>query len=246
MLTEYRGRRNAQRVFEALESLKQAVESKASAADALTEDQVVEVVHETFEELVKTSSEEKVKYLKNSLAKAFAADKIPYFRKQLYLSVLRDLSLAEIDLLRVIYLYSDPFVISHPLPRPQRAAPGDPYTVTVATTFGGSTWKTEYQEGVGRNLLEELAESLPGYDQGTLDGTIGALDSRALTRIRPNLDGRAIKIMTEVPNEQGGSVLYVPETTTGMLMNQAPRSTPIEASQTDFGREFIDYVGSAY
>jgi hypothetical protein len=75
----------------------------------LSKDEVVETIHNTLEEITKTSSQDKVRYLRNSLTKAFTADDISYSQKQHYLSTLKELTLGELELMREIYILPDPF-----------------------------------------------------------------------------------------------------------------------------------------
>jgi len=93
ILSEYQDRRNRKRIFDALGELQEAIKGLSDEKlNMLNKDEAVEIVHNTLEEIAKTSSEEKLRYLHNSLTKAFTGDEIAYSQKQFYLSTLKNLS----------------------------------------------------------------------------------------------------------------------------------------------------------
>ena len=110
ILSEYRNRRNSKRIIDTLGELRNDIDRlEGGKQHVLSEDEVIEIMHDALEDIAKTSSEEKLRYLRNSLAKSFTNDEIAYSQKQFYLSTLTELSLGELELLREIYLSSDPF-----------------------------------------------------------------------------------------------------------------------------------------
>lgn len=243
ILSEYRGRRYANRIFGTLEALHKALqECKTPIETVLNEDQVVEIVYETLEEIAKISSEDKVRYLNNSLVRAFTDNKIDYPSKQHYLSVLKLLTLAELDLLRVVYFQGDPFVSTYPKRPSDSDVPvwNNPNLVVLPLM----TYETEYRDSDdGESLRTVLQARMSKYTSGILEGLIGSLDAKNLSNIRENLGRRTIRIDRELP-AHGPSNVYVNRQQTYVLAStERPlQSTPIEASRTEFGRDFLDYI----
>lgn len=257
ILSEYRGRRNAKRILETLDELRNEIERNSSAKkDILSQDEVIELVHNTIEEIVKTSNDEKVGYLRNSLVRAFTNEEISYPQKQHYLAVLKDLTLGELELLKVIYLSGDPFDHRYNEPRPIF----DPQSGHISATYlqalqlardGIDTFALpaidEYTEPAsGDTLRDVLKQKLSHISEGAVEGLTRFLDSKGLSNIEPNLEGRTIKISKRRDLTQLGVIPMQNSIATFQLSKDIPTKTPIEASRTKFGEDFIQYIRSKY
>jgi len=107
----------------------------------------------------------------------------------------------------------------------------------------------EYKEpDTGETLREVLQQKLGHLSKGALEGLTNSLDAKGLSRIRPNLDKRTVKIMTETYRDINQIAFRVPQTNMISLqsLGGTPSATPIEASQTEFGEDFIRYIRSEY
>lgn len=253
VLSEYRGRRNAKRIFGVLDELHEAIEGLSEEPQRiLTPDQVVEVVHNTLEEIAKTSSEEKFGYLRNALVKAFTAEEITYSQKQFYLATLKDMPLGELELMREIYISPDPFIQT----LPQRGVSGVSNGLDNLRYVGRLNvfqlppqYDIEYKEpDSGETLRDVLEHRLSHLSEGALEGLIDSLDAKGLSRIRPHLEKRTVKIMTEVYRDLSRIAFPVADRYVVPLQVEepTPRETPIEASRTHFGEDFIRYIQSKY
>ena len=239
VLSEYRGKRNAERIFNTLNELKEAIEElSGEKRNILSEDEVVEIVENTLEEISRTSSEEKLRYLRNSLTKAFTKEDIAYSQKQFYLLTLRSLSLGELELLKEIYMSSNHFVEIKPL--------SDKLNIPESlqeNVFIPKGYETEYAEPPGgETLWDVLLKRLKHISEGVLEGLVDSLDAKGLSRIRPNLDKKTVKIVTEIYQPPNHVMLRTNHI--DIVEHEHPKRTPIEASQTQFGRDFIKYIQS--
>lgn len=252
VLSEYRGRRNAERIFNALIELQEEIEGLSDEKrNILSEDEVVEIVQNTLEEIARTSSEEKVRYLRNVLTKAFTNDEIAYSEKQLYMSTLRDLSNAELELIREIYMSPDPFVqIQTYRKRESSTGIGILSHIEQANTFYLPTqYDIQYKEpDTGETLREVLQQRLRHLSEGTLEGLINSLDRKGLSNIHPNLEKRTVKIQKEMPYVPSQVTVRIPQTNMISIgtLEKTPSATPIEASHTPFGDGFIRYIQTKY
>jgi len=246
ILSEYRSRRNCKRIFETLDELRKEIEQNPSAKkDVLSQDEVIEIVHSTLEEIMKTSNDEKVSYLRNSLVRAFTSEEISYAQKQHYLAVLKELTLGELEVLGVIYFSGDPFDQRY---RESQLIIGDSF---VAQSGQRNTFTPlpvdEYTEPVsGDTLRDVLEQKLRHISGGVVEGLTRSLDSKGLTNIEPNLDRRTIKISKGRDLAQLGAIPMQNSITTFQLSKDVPTKTPIEASRNRFGEDFIKYIRSKY
>lgn len=110
-------------------------------------------------------------------------------------------------------------------------------------------YDVEYKESnTGENLQEVLLKRLEHLSRGTLEGLTDTLDAKGLSRIRLNLDKRTVKIMTETHRDVDQLVIHLPRTNTVsfQMPMERPSATPMEASRTQFGEDFIRYIQSKY
>jgi hypothetical protein len=238
ILSEYRSRRNAERVFDAMIELKKAIDGLSDKdRNILSKDEVVEIIHGTLEEISKTTNEEKLRYLRNSMIKAFTEKEVVYSQKQFFLSILRDLTLGEIELIREIYLCSDPFIQIIPLTT-SNISKFSSYEAYIPTKY-----EIRYEESaISQTLKKVLKQRLNHFSEGVLEGLIDSLDAKGLSRIRPNLEKNTVKIMTEVYYDP--RIVSISTAENYMIYDKQPKETPIEASQTQFGKDFIKYIES--
>ncbi len=243
ILSEYRGKRNVERIFNALNKLKEIIEELSDEKrNILSEDEVIEIVQTTLEEIARTASDEKLRYLNNSLMKAFTKEDIVYSQKQFYLKTLRDLTLGELELIREIYLSTDPFVEMIPL-----RTPSNNFGIRSNHIYNIPTqYETRYEEpSTGGTLWEVLKNRLGHLSDGALQGIIDSLDSKGLSKISPNLEKSTVLIMTEIyynPNQIEFRESQLHASQIDMVSSQGPQQTPVAASQTQFGRDFIQYI----
>ncbi len=251
ILSEYRSRRYSKRILATLVELREDIgRLEEEKRNILSQDEVIEVIHDTLAEIAKTSSEEKLRYLRNSLTKAFTKDDIDYSQKQFYLSKLTELSLGELELLRVIYLSPDPFEqivpkrVSSTVDSNAILSVGQLNVVRLPPQYD-----IEYKEPTtGETLQEVLQKRLEHLSKGTLEGLIDALDARGLSRIRANLNERTVKILTETYPDANQLVPHLRQVdvVSFQMATGKPGATPIEASRTQFGEDFIRYIQYKY
>jgi len=166
--------------------------------DILSEDEVIEIVYTTLEDIAKTSNEEKLQYLRNSLTKAFTKSEIPYSEKHYYISTLKGLTPGELELIREIYMSPDPFVQIHPKRKSQTGIGVLSYIEQPNVFIPPPDYAIEYKEpDDGETLGEVLRQRLSHLSEGMVEGLINALDAKGLSTIGPNLNKRTVKIMTE-------------------------------------------------
>lgn len=248
VLGENRSAKAATKVADAFEALHRVVKDQGvELSEVLDEDQVVEVVHSTVEEIVKSSDSDKIRYLKNAMINSFTDGDIKFAEKQTYLAILKTLTIPELGILNLIYLSGDPF--EETLDVPQPGLSGSDSAILAATDYRSSlrilSYTYEYREPQDGNTLHDVITSTLGDLQpGLTNGVISILDSKGLTEILPNVDRRTVKRQIPVRNSQDAT-LYVSDYDRASLAlgsPEPPRSTPIEASRTEFGRQFIQYI----
>ena len=248
ILSEYRNRRTAKRILDTLDELRRSMENLPEEKRyILSEDEAIEIVYSTLEEISKTSSTDKVKYLRNSLLKSFTNDEIEYKKKELYISTLKDLTQGELDLLNVIYLSYDPF---------DQTFSYEPSSDNLGVFSLGNQANTIHLASLGFDTYEEpdsgdtledvLNQKLNYLTGGTLYGLINLLDKKGLSEIKTNLNQRTIK-KKNYQNINHLGIMPQQTNTASMRLNGAmPNKTPIEASRTSFGEDFIQYINSQY
>jgi len=248
ILSVYREKRTIERIFKALNKLKEAIERlPEEKKKILSEDEIIEIVKYALEDIANTSSKEKLEYLHNSLIKAFTKEEVSYSQKQFYLSTLRNFSLGELELLKEIYLSSDPFVEIYPKRKQSNSISSPLYFERKNVFYPPPQYLVQYKEPQsGETLKEMLQLGLKHLSLGTLEGLIESLDGKGLTKIGPNLNSRTQKIMTETfrdPIERELEQIEINKTASWSYQS-APQKTPYEASRTEFGIDFIKYIQS--
>ena len=75
---------------------------------------------------------------------------------------------------------------------------------------------------------------------------ISLLDNKGLSEIKPNLNKRTIKTGKYQSIDQIWSTPQESNNTFMQIAGNMPNKTPIEASRTRFGEDFIQYIKSRY
>jgi len=204
--------------------------------EILNEDQVVEIVDKSLSEIARSSSEEKINYLQRLLIKSFIDKEKSYNTKEFYLNLLVNLSVSEILLLRAIYIDNDPF-INYIYPEQTLSEPPIVEKI-VYPNYSHSKGKIEFIEGT-KSLKDYIKSKLPDFDDTAIDGVISQLDSKGLSNINPNLNNTTVK---EIDYRQYDLQKMVSIPTNFDVVYHPEGGTPIDKSQTELGKSFINYV----
>lgn len=230
VLGEFATNRRFEKVCDVLSDLSSRLEkADADPEEHLSKDEIVEVVYETLQAAATASSEEKLEALKNGLGYFFLSPD-PFERKQIYLEVLRRITSMELRLLPHVYGGGDPHII-------KRGGPEADLAGTAITTALAGVWVPVMNDkGCDRPTLQEcLADDL-GVTQGDLGGAARLLDGKGLATLGLNLGRSDCKVV----EWQEQSLHFVPSTHGGMLAPEVG-DTPLEASRTEFGKDFLEF-----
>ncbi len=248
MIGEFASQRKTDRLCEVLSSLNATLEThKADPEEHLSKDQIVEVVHDTLQTAATTSDDRKLEALKQGLGYAFLADD-PFERKQVFLQVLRGATVLELAVLEKVYDVGDPYIVNegpiHTSIRPELAGSELNVTgVSLATSYATATavaqgfWEPVKNEDRNMGKLLSFLAKQTDLDEGMLAGVLRLLDSKGLTSAAANLNRTDSKVVKWVPFSAGSSYVAV-SPTSGYSFNVV-KPSPIEATRTEFGAEFL-------
>ncbi len=234
VIASYRSGKQIEKVCDVLGQLHDRIKkTETKVEEVLTEDQVNEVLHESLTAVAVSSDQLKIDYLTTGLTRTFTDKDLSFDRKQLFLSSLRSMSGLELRVLRFIYGDADPFQTYPPLaPNPEASYSSSIY-VNPTSQF---MWQVaKITEDEGSTLLEEMQRRLD-EEEPIVRGIASKLDQQGLTAVGNNLTGRLRKIFKQVPLAMSATTMSQP-----YLAPELPKATPIEASQTPFGRSFFSF-----
>lgn len=245
VIGEIAAQRRVEKVCDVLSDLNSRLEQHRISPELyLSKDQIIEVVHDTIRTVATASDEAKIAALKNGLGYAFvSADS--FERKQLLLQILRDCTSLELVTLRAVYRISDPFVEEEnsPVVSANRvganAYAGNVMASSVYAAQGAWRAIGNKEECRQHSLLEVLAGEIR-FDEGTTEGALRMLDGKGLTSAGPNLMRKDCKVVRWEP--LAGSVnVAVAESATVMTSMTVIRPSPLEASRTKLGHDFLNF-----
>ncbi|NQU68424.1 MAG: hypothetical protein HQ510_10820 [Candidatus Marinimicrobia bacterium] len=237
--------RRIERICDILSSLNSRLESQGiEPTEHLTEDQIIEVVHDTLNTASKTSNHTKLKMLKGGLSYTFLQPD-SFERKQLYLEILRNATSIEISIVTWVY-GQDPFVVHRGSPSSNVETTPDGIILNVRShldayqvlgTAGG--WIPSGIEDCEdqHSLLSHISTALK-CDEGTTIGGISLSDAKGLTNLGHNLANSG---PCRILEWQDGSAGVMSVMHSGAITFETPKQTPVEASRTDFGKQFLDF-----
>ena len=249
---------NSKRINKICESIKllyeKIKENDIKVENILKEEEVIELLEKTLNEIAKSSHKKKIKYLQNALIKSFTNKDITFRKKEFYLNILTNRSIGEIQLLNVIYKDDDTF-IKRIYTQKQEPPSDDSHLNFINRLQDANCIGINYKEGEvkyvkGNIALKEYLESIFNKTEtGVLAGIIFTLDSKGITSIKDNLTDTTVKeiIMkyTDVFKDTDSTIFNIPTYNSNMHIDQNQRTgTPIKNSQTEFGIDFIDYIDS--
>ena len=234
IIGDFATQRRFEKVCEVLSDLNSRLENDGANPERyLSKDQIVEVVHETLQAATTASDEQKVAALKNGLGYAFlSAD--PFERKQLFLQVLRPCTSIELPLLSQVYRDSDPYLVYEG--GPQLSSNQD--AVIVAAHSGIWVPGSNRDECGQPPLLSYLAER-SSFSAGDIEGAARLLDGKGLTTLSSNLRRRDCKVLKW--RSPLGMTTVVQSGSFNALVGGAVADTPVEASRTKFGEDFLRF-----
>jgi hypothetical protein len=258
VLGEYRTRESAKRIAETFEMIhRRVIDSDVDPSEVVSEQEVIELVDGALREVVTTADDRKLAYLRNSLGSALTDSEIAYTDKQAYLMTLRSLTKAELDILLYVYGNSDPFVIQEVPPKERDLSTnlfpdGTPHIGASAysdpTVYMDDLRKVEKVEGYsdpseGETLEEKLMDRIIGTLPATTRSAVASLDGKGLTTLASNLGRRTVKRISMVDPQ---SLMMINSGANSQMLSisqsQVVQSTPMEASKTDYGHSFLEFV----
>jgi hypothetical protein len=238
IISDFANERRMQKVCDVLADLNTELEKHGSNPEKhLSKDQIVELVHETLSTASITSDERKTAALKRGLTYAFTSED-SFDRKQLFLHVLREATGLELGVMQVVYAASDPFIKHEggPLPAPGISPFLNP--VVLTNTISAGSWElSDNRENPGGKTLLSFLNDQTKLDEGLLEGALRQLDGKGLANAGPNLHRSDSKVY----RWRSYSVATTTIQTAQFGGSRPPVPSPLEASRTKFGEEFLKF-----
>jgi hypothetical protein len=224
----------------------------------LTESQVCELLEKHLLEIGITADETKQEYLKNSLVNGFTSVNEDFNTKEIFLSLLKNLTVIEILLLKEIYLLDDPFV-DQKFPIKLGAgvhssggglfSHGDTGFISSIKQVNAETsylpGETTYMKGGW--TLEEHFDRKFGDKWSVLKGACYLLDGKGLSSVVKQLKSNVRKIVEMRPANEANSIAFLGGAmrvgTSGLLIS-LEQASAIEGSRTSLGSQFIKYISA--
>ena len=231
LITDYASQQKTNKICEVLSDLNERLEAHhAEPEKHLSKDQVVELVHQTLAYAVLSSNEAKIQALKNGLAYSFI--EVDRFEaKQVFLDTLKNCTALELAVMNAVYKSSDPYIISD---EPTGTPSQNVVVSSIAMNTIGGQWVAQENRSCNRPQLIEHLAHITQFDAFLIQGVAHMLDGKGLTSMVPNLAESYCKVVKWV-NFSTAQVAFLYPT------GEQVRPTPIEASQTDFGHNFVKF-----
>lgn len=255
VLGNYLADKKLEKIADALDSLAKKVDVNDVVINKLlTEGQVCELLEKHLIEVAVSSDENKIKFLKNSLNNSFTRSDLEFQEKEFYLTTLKNLTTAEIMILKKIYLGADPFVAtSYPQKSDNIDSLNGVNLTGIDNNLHGGVMKLPHQFVVESTYYVEGNQTLESYFEKEFDkkwhlikGGCLQLDSKGLTNIQSNLDNKTQKkIKMNYPLGSNGIYIKNPSFYGGgghLVIPSKLSKTAYEGSKTDFGTSFMEYV----
>ena len=244
VIGEIATKRKFEKVCDILSDLHANLEShQADPEHHLSKDQIIEAVHETLQTAATASDERKIAALKNGLAYVFLADD-SFERKQLLLQILRNCTSLELAVLAALYDVSDPYIVQEGHTPVEPEAPQYGIATAASSLFlrPQGEWRPVRNESdCGQpTLLKFLAESTH-FDEGATEGALRLLDGKGLANAGPNLHRSDCKVLQWTPTPSGVYAMTVSTVSFDTFSGTKVEATPLEASRTQFGRDFLRF-----
>ncbi|HUT13277.1 MAG TPA: hypothetical protein VMW24_25165 [Sedimentisphaerales bacterium] len=241
VIGECASHRKREKICDVLSDLNARLEaSKVDPRQHLSEDQIIELVHETLQTASVTSDKLKLDALKRGLGYAFTNEDT-FECKQVFLQVLRTCTSLELVLLSAIYESTDPYIIREGQPAAEPAM-GSYNRSFVSTIVSQGKWQPKENRNCDQPpLLKFLADRI-NSDEGATEGAARLLDGKGLTNCGPNLLRQDCIVLSWVP--YSATTIFRSATATGTLtLTSSPevQPSPLEASQTQFGQSFLRF-----
>lgn len=230
---EYGSSRRLEKICDVLSGLNDALERRGVRPEKyLTKDQIIELVHESLQAAATTSDEMKIQAFKNGLCYAMT-ENAAFADKQLFLSVLRDLTSHEIALFQCIYGSDDPYRSC------VGATPSLGFPGSLTTPAGFWRPKRTIPGGDLPPLMKFLNERLRVSEMAVAAG-LRMLDSKGLADSAPHLNENYRTEYVWVPGSlELSSFVQEP---VFLRPADAPKATPLSLCQTEFGKKFLNFM----
>jgi hypothetical protein len=239
VIGEIASHRKLEKICDVLSDLNSRLEvNKADPKQHLSEDQIIELVHETLQTASITSDKLKLDALKHGLGYAFINEDT-FERKQVFLQVLRTCTSLELALLLAIYESNDPYIIheGQPVAGPMMEASD---RSSIIEQPQGEWRPTENRDCDQPTLLKFLSDRISS-DEGATEGAARLLDGKGLANCGPNLLRRDCKVLTWAPYSATMYGLNTNTSTVSLTSSLEIQPSPLEASQTHFGQSFLRF-----
>ncbi|MGZ5436050.1 MAG: hypothetical protein ACXWID_19955 [Pyrinomonadaceae bacterium] len=252
---EVASQRRFEKVCDVLSDLNGRLEAHgANPEEHLSKDQIIEVVHETLQTVTTASDQKKIEALKNGLAYTFLADD-RFDRKQLLLQVLRGCTVLELTAMVELYDAADPFVTREPRqpidvlwtsPSASQLLAGDSSRIKEQAGHWNPIGNTDK---CGQESLLTFLSKRIDIDEGSTEGALRLLDGKGLAKAGPNLSRRDCKVLRWTRLDGSylapNPALASSATASAFLAGSEIRPTPLEASRTEFGQDFLRFCRNA-
>jgi len=272
-LSDHLNKRKLEKIIDALQNLQKQFEDRDARINTLlNEDQVGELLERHLVEISITSDNEKIEFLKNSLANSLMSEDIEFDEKEFYLQVLKDMTIAEIHVLKMLYGRGDPFVKKkYPIQSEQNQTRSGSHThgdlLNLIDNREASmkpiyVKDTEHYKKNGQSLesyfKEKFSEKWP-----LIRSACAKLDSKGLSNLTANLSNTnylEIVMKNTTPTNYSSldvhnylaSPMHNARNALGRTnqenwdsldkLNDGDPKTPYEASRTDLGMSFFQSI----
>ena len=242
VISEYATNRRFDKICDVLSDLNANLESQGTDPEKhLSKDQIIEVVHETLQTVTISSDQKKITYLKNGLGYAFLSDDT-FERKQLFLQVLRGCTSIELAVLRALYNSNDPYLVykDPPVSDQTNFQLGDSSSMIISTDqyMPQGYWEpVANKDECGKEALLTFLAKQVGFDQAITESATQLLDSKSLSKSGQNLFRKDCKVLQW---KQHSNIAVTAQIASFNTDNRV-RSTPLEASRTKFGEDFLKF-----
>jgi len=247
VISNYYSDKQLHKIASAIEYLCKQIQSvDVEIAEFLTEDQTVELIHKSLNEISIASNDDKIKLLKQLLVNSFVMSDVTFELKEICLKILSDMTVPEIMLFSIVYFKPDPFInIIYPKEYYDRntfnlSKPS--HKIYASMTLPYEEDSATFAEG-DKSLRDYLNSEFGDSNKTVIDGAIARLDSKGITAIRDNINDTTIKtfnmkqfnpLAVNIVNPVIQATIFSPT----IKEDKDKNRTPIEKCKTEFGLDF--------